>query len=117
MGKRAGRRVRWTREMDSRPRRRFSIWARSCALVASSVAGFLMVAWALLCFRPAGLDGPADYEACDSASESYGTFPGACAHARRRRVRGAAGWRLRGQGRLPPSIGQEAPNSQPPAAP
>lgn len=47
------------------------------AVVVSSLAGYGMVAWALLCFRPAGLDGGADYSACDSASESYGTFQGA----------------------------------------
>ena len=45
-------------------------------LVVSCVLGYGMVAWALLCFRPAGLDGGADYSACDSASESYGTFNG-----------------------------------------
>ena len=49
------------------------------AVVVSSLAGYGMVAWALLCFRPAGLDGGADYSACDSASESYGTFQGEAA--------------------------------------
>jgi len=39
MGKRAGRRVSSTREMEGRPRRRFSIWARSWALAASLGAG------------------------------------------------------------------------------
>jgi hypothetical protein len=39
MGKRAGRRVIWTREMEGRPRRRFSIWATSWALAASSEVG------------------------------------------------------------------------------
>jgi hypothetical protein len=39
--------------------------------------GVAMVCWGLLCFRPVGLDGAADYEQCDSASESYGTFQGA----------------------------------------
>ena len=46
------------------------------AVAVSLAAAFGMVCWGLLCFRPLGLDGGADYEPCDSASESYGTFHG-----------------------------------------
>jgi len=47
MEKRGGRRVIWTVEMGSRPIRRFSIWAWSWALAASSVVGAVSWMWAV----------------------------------------------------------------------
>jgi hypothetical protein len=46
MGKRGGRRVISTREMEGRPRRRFSIWAVRWALAVSSELGARRVMWA-----------------------------------------------------------------------